>query len=240
MTLPGDLLAHPVNEHIEIYIYIRSRKYSTTWDLPTCQAFQLLLVTRRWWSSLLEASEWWAILGGFLLLTIESNYLFELKSCSGVTIQPKLCKHHWNSPIIGMLPYAPPAKMPVTSESLARHSREKKNSCWLSGTGVAPPARHSCGNWGIDSCNWSVKVVYLDKGSPGLAVAGPIWYSARLEKTNKNTKPPRSTISFKVKHLKHWQRSQPSPLIQCLPGLWCWGASWSMAFLFTCSNFPSP
>lgn len=155
-------------------------------------------------------------------------------------IQPKLCKHHWNSPIIGMLPYAPPAKMPVTSESLARHSREKKNSCWLSGTGVAPPARHSCGNWGIDSCNWSVKVVYLDKGSPGLAVAGPIWYSARLEKTNKNTKPPRSTISFKVKHLKHWQRSQPSPLIQCLPGLWCWGASWSMAFLFTCSNFPSP
>lgn len=47
MTLPGDLLAHPVNEHIDIYIYIRSRKYSTTWDLPTCQAFQLLLVTRR-------------------------------------------------------------------------------------------------------------------------------------------------------------------------------------------------
>ena len=58
--------------------------------------------------------------------------------------------------------------------------------------GVAPPARHSCGNWGIDSCNWSVKVVYLDKGSPGLAVAGPIWYSAKLEKTKKNTKPPRT------------------------------------------------
>lgn len=107
MTLPGDLLAHPVNEHIEIYIYIyiRSRKYSTTWDLPTCQAFQLLLVTRRWWSSLLEASEWWAILGGFLLLTIESNYLFELKSCSGApdstkTLQASLkFSNHWDAPI---------------------------------------------------------------------------------------------------------------------------------------------
>lgn len=190
--LPGDLLAHPVDEHI---YYILSRKYSTTWDLPTCQAFQLLLVTRRWWSSLLEASEWWAILAEFLLLTIESNYLFELKSCSGVTIQPKLCKHLWNSPVIEMLPYAPPAKMPVTSESLARHSREKKTPAGYQVLGgVAPPARHYCGNWGIDSCNWSVKVVYLDKGSPGLAVAGPIWYSARLEKTKKkNTKPPRST-----------------------------------------------
>lgn len=101
----GSVSSSSERTYRDIYIYIRSRKYSTTWDLPTCQAFQLLLVTRRWWSSLLEASEWWAILGGFLLLTIESNYLFELKSCSGApdstkTLQASLkFSNHWDAPI---------------------------------------------------------------------------------------------------------------------------------------------
>ena len=62
MTLiHGDLSAYLEDDPISTYHYlsILYRIYSTTWDPPTCQAFQLLLVTRRWWSFLLEASECW-------------------------------------------------------------------------------------------------------------------------------------------------------------------------------------
>ena len=183
MTLPGDLLAHPVDEHM--YIYIHGPESTVRLGIfqhaRPFNCFSWLVDDGLLCLKPQNGGQFWA----------DSSY-WQLNQTTSLNWSPVVLQFNQNSASIfeilqslgcsHMLPLQDASDKWVFSSAFP--GKKTPTGSQVLG-GVAPPARHYCGNWGIDSCNWSVKVVYLDKGSPGLAVAGPIWYSARLEKTKK-------------------------------------------------------